>query len=244
VKKILVTVAWVLSLGLTPAANAEDNPAAAGFDAAGSDARAVAIADVVMHNLGGRGNWDAVQCLAWEIFGRTHLWNKWTGDYRLEDGELLVIMNVNDGGGRAWTNGVELDGEEKTAALERGLAVWINDSYWVFMPYKLKDTGVTLKYAGESKTPDGRAADVLVLTFRDVGETPENRYEVYVDQATGMVSHWAYFENATDTEPGITSDWNNWTEFGGIMIALRDGRREVKGVRVSRDNDAAAFAGP
>jgi transposase len=61
VKKILVTVAWVLSLGLTPAANAEDNPAAAGFDGAGSDARAVAIADVVMHNLGGRGNWDAVQ---------------------------------------------------------------------------------------------------------------------------------------------------------------------------------------
>jgi hypothetical protein len=94
VKKILVTVAWVLSLGLTPAANAEDNPAAAGFDAAGSGARAVAIADVVMHNLGGRGNWDAVQCLAWEIFGRKHLWNKWTGDYRLEDGDLLVIMNV------------------------------------------------------------------------------------------------------------------------------------------------------
>lgn len=46
------------------------------------------------------------------------------------------------------------------------------------MPYKLKDSGVTLKYKGEGQTEEGEPAQVLVLTFKDVGVTPQNKYEV------------------------------------------------------------------
>ncbi|HEX5133464.1 MAG TPA: hypothetical protein VFX92_13395 [Candidatus Krumholzibacteria bacterium] len=242
IRGMIVSLVFALAAGSVAAA---DNPPAPGFDAAGSDARAVEIADRTMDAMGGRARWDAVQCLAWEIFGRRHTWNKWTGDYRLEDGDQLVIMNINDGQGRVWKGGAELeDGPEKAGALDRARSVWINDAYWVFMPYKLKDTGVTLKYLGERAAEDGRAADVLGLTFAGVGDTPENRYEVLVDRETGLVSQWSYFEKATDTEPQITSAWNNWHDFGGIKLAERDGRRAVTGIRVSADACPNAFKAP
>jgi len=34
------------------------------------------------------------------------------------------------------------------------------------MPFKLKDSGVTLKYLGEENTQDEKAADVIQMTFK------------------------------------------------------------------------------
>lgn len=233
------------ALALVAGSAAADNPPAPGFDAGGSDARAVAIADRTMDAMGGRAAWDAVQCIGWTIFGRTHLWNKWTGDYRLEADTLLVIMNLNSGDGRAWSRGAEMEaGDARQAVLGEARSIWINDSYWLVMPYKLKDTGVTLKYAGERATDDGRPADVLALTFREVGDTPDNRYEVSVDRETGLVSQWSYFRSAADAEPRFTLPWNNWSSYGGIKLATGRGRADVTNLRVSSGDERAAFAAP
>ena len=233
-----------LALAAGPARGAE-NPPAPGFDAAGSDARAVEVADRTMAAMGGRANWDAVQCLGWTIFGRTHLWNKWTGAYRLEADTLVVLMNVNSGDGRVWSRGVEMTDEAgRRATLDEARSVWINDSYWFVMPYKLKDSGVTLQYSGERASEDGRPADVLTLTFRDVGDTPDNKYEIFVDRETGLVSQWSFYRSAGDAEPRFTLPWNNWTAFGGIKLATGRGRVDVTNVRVSAHDEAGAFAAP
>ncbi len=222
-----------------------DNPAAPGFDVEGSDARAVEIADRTMTAMGGRASWDAAQCLGWTIFGRTHLWNKWTGDYRLEEDTLVVIMNVNTGEGRAWRGDAEVtDAAKKTDALSRARSIWINDSYWFIMPYKLKDTGVTLTYLGERATKDDRVTDVLGLTFGNVGDTPENRYEVFVDRESGLVTQWSFFKTAADTEPRFTLPWTGWTVFGGIKLATGRGRTDVTNIRVSAADERAAFSAP
>ncbi|HEU4364285.1 MAG TPA: hypothetical protein VFT13_02350 [Candidatus Krumholzibacteria bacterium] len=240
----LIGTAAALALAAGSAV-AADNPPAPGFDAEGSDARAVEIADRTMDAMGGRAAWDAVQCIGWTIFGRTHLWNKWTGDYRLEADTLLVIMNVNSGDGRVWSRGAEMEaGDARQAVLGEARSIWINDSYWLVMPCKLKDTGVTLKYAGERATDDGRPADVLALTFREVGDTPDNRYEVFVDRETGLVSQWSYFRSAADAEPRFTLPWNNWSPYGGIKLATGRGRTHVTNVRVSSGDERAAFATP
>ena len=44
------------------------------------------------------------------------------------------------------------------------------------MPYKLKDSGVTLKYKGQDTLETGHPAEKLQLTFEEVGKTPENKY--------------------------------------------------------------------
>ena len=196
-----------------------------------SDSRAIEIAQSVIERMGGWESWDNTRCLSWRFFGRRmHHWDKWTGDVRIEgpagDDDYLWLMNVNTTQGRVWKNGEEInDTEELAEALLTGRKVWVNDSYWLVMPYKLLDPGVTLKYSGEREMADGRAADVLKLTFGEgVGYTPENRYEVFVAKDTGLVEQWSFYRNAPDEEPGFTLPWQGWQEFGRIMLATGRGR--------------------
>ena len=131
-------------------------------------------------------------------------------------------MNVHDKQGRAWEDGEAItDPEQLAAALQNGYEAWINDAYWVIMPFKLLDPGVTLKYAGERAIEDGRPADVLELTFNGVGVTPENRYEVFVAKDTGLVEQWSFYRTADATEPGFTLPWTDWQRFGRILIATK-----------------------
>lgn len=221
---------------------AGSNPPAPGFDAAGSDAQAMQLADRTMDVMGGRANWDAVQTIGWTIFGRTHLWNKWTGQYRLDADTLTVVMNLTTGAGRAWSKGSEVTATDALAAiLKDAKSIWINDSYWLVMPYKLKDSGVTLRYAGEKATEDGRPADMLTLTFKDVGDTPDNKYDVFVDRESGLVTQWCYYKLAADTTPRFTLPWTNWTAFGAIKLATGRGKVDVTGIRVSAADERESF---
>jgi len=125
-----------------------------------------------------------------------------------------------------WRGSTEItDQDDLGRMLRTGYAYWINDSYWMFMPYKLKDSGVTLKYMGKAKTSSGEQAHVLELRFKQVGLTPDNRYLVYVDPVTMLVTQWDYFEDPTQKEPGMSTPWRNWTRFGRIMLSADRGER-------------------
>lgn len=240
--RILLWSAFVCLAGTGAAAG--ENPPAKGFDATGSDPRAVELADEVMENMGGRAAWDGTECIGWTIFGRSHVWNRYTGDYRLETDTSVVIMNLETGEGTSWERGTPLEGDELDVALRRARSVWINDSYWLLMPYKLKDTGVTLKYGGETVTEDGRAADMLVLTFENVGETPDNKYEICVDRGTGLVSQWAFYRNAADDEPRFVLPWSDWRSYGDIRLSSGRGRVDIENISVTPCADSGVFEKP
>ena len=207
--------------------------------AAESDPRAVEIASSVLERMGGEDGWNATRFFRWKFFGgRLHYWDKQTGDVRMEiperrddEGEqerpeLLVLMNIDDKQGRVWADGELVEDAAKLEEyLDLGHQIWINDSYWMFMPFKLLDPGVTLRYSGERALEDGRAADVLDLTFAsDAGYTPQNRYEVFVARDTGLVEQWAFFAEAADGEPRFTMPWSGWQRFGRIRLATDHGR--------------------
>ncbi len=224
----------VLQLGLVGAIVAQDNPPAEGFDAAGSDARAMAIADQVMAAMGGRKNWDSTRYISWNFFGmRTHVWDKWTGDLRLMQGDRVVLMNINTKQGRVFQGGQAVtDASQVATQLDGGYKAWVNDSYWLAMPYKLKDSGVTLKYHGEAALPDGRVCDVLELTFEGVGVTPENKYHVFVSRERNLVEQWSYFAKAGDPEPRFTTPWAAWEKHGGVLLSGDRGERKLSDIRV------------
>lgn len=204
-------------------------PPADGFNAAGSDAKAIEVADAVMDAMGGWENWNNTRYLTWRFFGgRLHVWDKWTGNIRFEQGDMTVLMNINTKDGKVYFDGVEATQADTVQKyLNRGYRSWVNDAYWLVMPYKLKDSGVTLKY-GEGELSDGRPAHVLTLTFEGVGVTPQNKYEVYVDKANNMVAEWAYFPKASDAEPRFRGPWENWTKQGKVMISDGRGTRDGK----------------
>ena len=228
----------------------EANPPADGFDVAGSDQKAIELADAVMQNMGGRTNWDNTQYLRWTLFGRTHLWDKWNGLYRIEHDSTVIIMDLKSKQGKMWQNGIEItDPEVAQKGLEQSYARWVNDSYWFIMPYKLKDSGVTLKYIGEGEMEDGRMADIVELTFKDTGLTPQNKYHVYIGKEKGLLEQWAFYRTATDAEPSFVRPWTDWNRYGNILIASghgesQRGKIEVTNIAVLKAVPPGAFEKP
>jgi hypothetical protein len=243
---ILLIAIMLLSCSSTVQGQTPGNPPAPGFNLAGSDAKAIAIADEVMEKLGGRENWDKTRYITWRFFGRRlHVWDKWTGNARIESGKLIILMNLNTKDGRAWQDGQEVTHPDSLKKeLEKGYAAWINDSYWVFMPYKLKDSGVTLKYHGEGMMADSSAADILELTFENTGLTPENKYLVYVDKTTRLVGQWDFFSNASDAAPRMSTPWKNWQKLGSIMLSDDRGRGKHSDLAVFDELPATVFESP
>ncbi len=196
----------------------------------GSDDRAIEIAQATVEAMGGWQALDATRYVSWNFFGRRqHYWDRYTGDVRIEferDGvATIILMNIHTKQGGAYRDGAALEGEDLATMLENGHKAWVNDSYWMFMPYKLLDPGVTLAYAGEQATAGGNDAWVLDLTFDEgVGYTPENRYRVYVGKQSGLVEQWDFYAEATAEEPNFAGPWKDWQTFGRIKLAANHGR--------------------
>jgi hypothetical protein len=200
--------------------------------------------------MGGAEAWNNTRFLQWRMFGRNHSWDKWTGDYKYEDDSLVVLMNVNTRDGRVWKHGQPIEAPD-TASMLMGdvYARWINDSYWLIMPYKLQDPGVRLIYLGARATEDGREADVLEMTFDNVGLTPENKYHVFVDRESHLVSQWSFFRNASDEAPLFTRPWGEWSQYGDIWLSTRrnkeaNGPHRITDLTVSTSLPEGAFDKP
>jgi hypothetical protein len=191
--------------------------------------RAHGIADEVMLALGGKDAWNGTHFLRFDFAveaggqkrpPRSHTWDKWTGRYRLEgrtpEGDpYVVLMNVNTKQGQAWKKGIALAGDDLQKMLEKAYGAWINDTYWLLMPFKMRDPGVNLEWTGETK-PDAGDEDKIVLTFGQVGLTPKDRYTVYVNRATHLVDRWDYVLQDGDKGSFL---WKDWRHVGRLMLS-------------------------
>ncbi len=211
-----------------------------------SEPAAVALAERCLDALGGRDAWDTTRHLHWKFRGeREHWWDKHTGDVRIQTGDLLLLMNVRTRRGRAFRGNVELqDPLEREELLRKGYAWWVNDSYWLIMPYKMLDPGVVLTKPGETKLADGRAADLLEMTFQGVGLTPENRYLVSIARDTGIVEEWRYFANLRDRKPAFALPWRGWKRFGRILLATERGTDEDWDIWVADELPSSVYTDP
>ena len=203
-------------------------PRAASAD---SDPAALALADDVMKALGGREAWDETKYVSFDFVAsrndtvvsrRSLAWDKAT------DRVHLAMKDTKGRSWQVWTDLAHKDGTvlvdgappEDPAAkrqwLDRAYAVWINDTYWLLMPFKLKDPGVTLTDRGADST--GKA-HVMELSFKDVGMTPGDRYRVHVDDATKLVTGWEMLlQNNKDGrwKPAL---WTDWKSVGDVKLA-------------------------
>ena len=100
------------------------------------------------------------------------------------------------------------------------------------MPWKLDDQGVSLKYMGETKTQDGNDAEYLEMTFKEVGVTPDNKYWIYFDKKTHLISQWSHFSKFTDEKPRFTMPWKDYKSYGKIMLSGNPGVRQLSHIKV------------
>ncbi len=194
--KKLVCFYFVSLLAVAPPLLADDNSAQQ-------------LADAVWKAAGGE-NWSNVKAIdftfAVEKDGKTvasaeHHWDVagWTDRVKWKGKDVTVNL-MNPG-----------SDEDSKAAYAR----WVNDSYWLLAPLKLKDKGVHLTDEG-TKEMDGAKREVLRLSFGQVGLTPNDQYNLYIDPETKLVRSWDYMP-----EPGKTmhATWTDYAKSGGLMLA-------------------------
>ncbi|MBS0000498.1 MAG: hypothetical protein KFF73_16075 [Cyclobacteriaceae bacterium] len=215
---------------------AGSNPPAPGFNEAGSDDQAIEIADQVMAAMGGKKAWENTRCIEWNYFGnREHIWDKRSGMVRINylNEDQQAVINTRNMEGEVRINGEMITQPDSLSKyLDRAYKTWINDSYWLVMPYKLKDSGVTLKYMGEDTTQNGAPSHILQLTFEEVGVTPENKYHVWVDRDSHLVTQWAFFRENSMEEPNFITPWSAYNKYGDILLSAGRGDRQLSDIAV------------
>lgn len=162
-----------------------------------------------------------------------HLWNRKTGEYRIEwsegpDSSYVALVNTREGqGGRlagtVYLNGEKLTGSADSTARTTAYARFVNDTYWLLSPLKVFDPGVNRSYLPDSSTAE---YDVLHLTFNNVGRTPGDQYWLYVSKETGRLDRWAYHLQGMSEEASPQFyDWTGYQELtapnGTVHLAKR-----------------------
>ena len=193
-----------------------------------SDPKAVAIADQVMEALGGGEAWRNTRYLRFDfavdaggktVVRRAHTWDKWTGRYRFESPKegSVVLMNINSKEGTVYSKGKLVAGAAAKKALDEAYEAWVNDTYWLLMPYKMKDPGVHLALDGQAS--EGKVTyDKVLLTFDNVGLTPKDRYWAWINRDTHLMDKWEFLLQGAKppAEPFL---WKNWQRHGKVLLS-------------------------
>jgi hypothetical protein len=204
--------------------------------AATGDSLAIALALQIEDAAGGKTNWDKIRFIRFDYFGsRLWFWDKFENRYRVESEKRnFRIAGTLDGQETfLWLDGnivTEKDSLKKYQ--EFAFKTWINDTYWLILPFKLNDPGVNLTYAGTCMTDANVSATCIELTFNDVGVTPDNKYRIYIDTLAHQIIHWDYFRNKTDTLPTISNSWTEYQTYGNIVLSSGRGDRSFSDIRV------------
>lgn len=213
------------------------------FDASQSDSTAIRIAGQVMQALGGPQAFATINYFSFhyvvqsdtgKIVDWRHDWDRAANRYRLEgrlgNDHLLAYFNLNSQqDGKVFVNGKSAGIDDTHSLLGMAYTRFINDTYWLLMPFKLKDPGAKLEYQGVQES-EGATYDVLKLSFIErVGLTPGNVYHIFVDPASHLIKRWEYF--STSGAAPIAAQWENWQSFGNIKLAtertLAGGNRKI-----------------
>jgi hypothetical protein len=221
------------------------------------DAKADEIAHTMMNAMGGEKGWYAAHFVRFDfkvnvggkmVEDRSHLWDKMTGRYRLEDKTKdgkprVVLFNVNDRHGETYVDGEKVEGAAGAKAVKDAYEAFINDMYWLAMPWKWLDQGVNLKYIGP-KTMGNESGDIVRLTFDHVGLTPGDRYDAFVSSQSHLMTHWDFKLQSGDKG---AFDWQ-YVDAGGIKLAKNHPGDKVSidmgDVRVLDKVDDAVFSDP
>jgi len=210
------------------------------------DQKSAKLVDQMVTAMGGYDNWDQLAFVSWTFFGARHLvWDKKNGRVRIDSPRdtTVYLVDLHNGTGRVSIGGKEVtDLKKLKKALKKGESIWINDSYWLFMPFKLQDSGVSVQYMREDTIPGGLPASVLALTFDNVGNTPENKYEIYIDQNDHLIKQWAFYQTADQENPPKIWPWDNYKTYGNMKLSSeRSDKSGPSNVRVYQSLEDSVF---
>lgn len=242
---VLLIALFALALGIV-GCDAESEQQQA--DAPEVKTKADSVAMRLVSGLGGLEAWAAVPHLRFnfgidrngeeQVVAR-HLWNRQSGEYRLEwnaspDSAFVALFDVDAFGeaaakeaasdaGQVYLNGEAVDSTANAQRMQEAHQRFVNDTYWLLAPLKVFDAGVNRSYVPDSSTA---THDVITLTFGEVGLTPGDQYWLYVNKETGRLDRWAFhLQNMPEDAPPQFFDWTEYETYdtpdGSLQLATR-----------------------
>lgn len=218
-----------------------------------ADAKAAAVATELTNAMGGQRTWDVLPYFRFdfvvvregkEVARFRHWWDKRNMRCRVEGPDekgriVTAIFSLKDKKGKSFTDGiVDTDPKNTADIIENGYARWVNDTYWIIMPFKLRDPGAHLQYGGLRKGTTGQVYDVLKLSFDPgIGLTPKDHYTLYINRKTHLIDRWQMMLQDQKPPPAAAS-WTGWTQVGPVKLATMH-QMEGKPVQIRFDNVAA-----
>ncbi|MFI5171038.1 MAG: hypothetical protein ACHQFW_01540 [Chitinophagales bacterium] len=195
-----------------------------------AEIKAIEIAHEVIAAMGGECAFNETNYIGWTFFDRRKLvWDKVNNRIRIDylTKPMTIIASLTGDDVKLFMNNVEVTQPDSLKKYgQKAKMVWANDSYWLLMPFKLLDEGVNLRYLGDSLIEDSNNS-IIELTFDNVGFTPENKYLIYIDKTTHLVSRWSFYDKYNDPLPEFTNTWTEYKLYGNIFIS---GNRGTEGM--------------
>jgi hypothetical protein len=207
------------------------------FDRAGSDPRAVEIADRVIAAVGGRDRWAAAKQIRWSESivteaGKPPLkleqaWDRWNGRHHLRihtaQGDIVVMRSLYDGGGSAFAQAggpmQKLTKEQTEHALRDARLRWEVDSTMLLIAFLLEAPGVKLTFVGQRPGEGGDPpTDEIKVAFDPKDETRRLTYFVLVDRNTNLIARIEIVKAGDPDTRRVCFRLARWVEVGGLML--------------------------
>ena len=137
--------------------------------------------------------------------GKNHyIWDKEMGRCNVKWDDFEVNLNlVNPKKSKVKKTGVTLIGEEGEKAIEKALAYFNNDSFWLVAPYKVFDKGTTRSIV---LLEDGTQG--LMVTYSSGGTTPGDSY-LWKLNPNGFPNSYKMWVQLIPIG-GVEATWDDW----------------------------------
>ena len=227
-------------------------PAAASRAMGEADPLSAEVVKQMTDAMGGQAAWDNIPYFrfdfvvvkdAKEIARFQHWWDKKNGRDRVQGPDdkgrtVTAIVDLQTKKGKSFTEGiVDTDSTNVANIVQMGYERWVNDTYWMMMPFKLRDPGVHLKHA-RTERRGGAEYDVIELSFdKGVGLTSGDRYWLYVNRGTHLMDRWEMLLESMKPPPSAAS-WEGWTQVGPVRLSTLH-RMEGRPVMIRLENVSA-----
>lgn len=209
------------------------------FDRAGSDPKAVEIADRVIAAAGGQDKWNAVRQVRWSESIATgeagkppitfdEAWDRWNGRHyqriRAEAGDVVVMRSLYEASGTAYHQSGSatqtLPRADRDGAMSNARERWEFDTGLLLTPFLLEAPGVKLTMIGEVPGEAGQPPlDDLKVTFDPKDPTRTATIHAIVNRGTNQIDRIEIVKAGDPDTKRIGYKASSWVDVGALKLA-------------------------
>jgi hypothetical protein len=233
---LLISGVGAVACGPTRTTFARPPAAAAAFDRAGSDPKALEIADRVIAAAGGADRWGATKQLKWSEKVSTgtgaaiefdEAWDRWNGRHynSLHNGTFNVVtmMSLYDGSASALSEHnhqmTRMPGQDAERAISNARDRFQFDTAALVLAFLLESPGVKLgltpDYVAE---PGAEPADSLKVTFDPKDPTRSSTYYAIVNRQTNQIDRFEIVKPGDPDNKRLGYKVTAWGDAGGLKV--------------------------